>query len=159
MGIYKNKVTDFIERSLKLVEQYENLKEDFVFDEQYNHTLLINCLLGIVVLPKEKAVSHISTKRIEIMKMECGIQHTTFHLSIKTIYDLIIELRKAVAHFNIDFHSENDSGLVDWIEFKNDEKDIIIAKFYKHELLLFVNYYGKLLLTQLSHYYINNPED
>ncbi len=81
MGIYKNKITDFIERSLKLVDQYEDIKENFSFNEQYNHTLLINCLLGIIILPKEKVVSHISKKRIVEMKTECGLQHSTFDTS------------------------------------------------------------------------------
>ncbi len=69
---------------------------------------------------------------------------------------MIEELRNAIAHFNIEFHSINDSGLIDLIEFKNDEKNITIATFYKDELLLFVRYYGRILLKQLSIYYQKN---
>ena len=156
MGIYKNKVTDFIQRTLELVEQYETIKSGFAFDEQYNHTLLINCLLGLIVLPKEKAISHISIKRMVVIKREFGLEKSTFHESIKTIKDLVKELRDSTAHFNIEFRSIEESGFIDLIEFKNDEKEIIIATFYKDELLLFVKLYGQLLLRQLSVYYSLN---
>jgi len=155
MGIYKNVVTEFIERSLKLVDQYENIKECYNFDEQYNHTLLINCLLGIIVLPDEKVILHVSNERIEIMKKNCNLKNTTFDDSIRTIRELIRELRNAVAHFDIEFESLNESGLIDIIKFKNKEKNIIIATFQYNELLFFVKYYGKLLIDQLDNYYKN----
>jgi hypothetical protein len=154
MGIYKNRETDFIQRTLRLVEQYEGVKDIFEFDEQYNHTLLINCLLGLIVLPKEKVLSHVPTMRLEVMKQDCLLLKTEFHPTLKTVRDLITELRNAVAHFNIDFHSINDSGLIDVIEFKNDEKNIAIAKFHQDELLIFIKFYGDLLLQQLTKYYM-----
>lgn len=46
MGIYKDLEYGFIERTLNLIAQYESLLHKFKFEEQYNYTLLINCLTG-----------------------------------------------------------------------------------------------------------------
>ena len=46
---------DFIVRTLRLVEQYEqHVMKDVPKQEQFEVTLLINCLLGLLVLPKER---------------------------------------------------------------------------------------------------------
>ena len=55
MGNYYQLEIDFVRRTLDLIEQYEHLKDQFPFEQQFNHTLLTNCLLGLIVLPKEKA--------------------------------------------------------------------------------------------------------
>jgi len=53
MGNFYQVEIEFVRRTLNLVNQYEQLKELYDFEEQYNHTLLINCLLGLIILPKE----------------------------------------------------------------------------------------------------------
>ena len=43
MWNYKNLEYEFIERTLALIKQYKDVYPKFLFEEQYNHTLLINC--------------------------------------------------------------------------------------------------------------------
>ena len=57
MGNYRNFETDFIERSLELIAQYEVRLNEYDFEHQYNHTLLINCLLGLIVLRRRRVRS------------------------------------------------------------------------------------------------------
>ncbi len=47
---------EFIARTLKIVEQYDQFvlpNQDVTGSEQFEVTLLINCLLGLLVLPKQ----------------------------------------------------------------------------------------------------------
>lgn len=64
MGNYKNLETEFIERTLRLVSQYESLMHKYPFEEQYNYTLLINSLLGVIVMPKERTIGFLPNDRL-----------------------------------------------------------------------------------------------
>ncbi len=70
--------------------------------------------------------------------------------------DLIVALRHAIAHFNIEFHSKDDKFLIDRIEFKGKEKDndYLIATFEPNELLYFIRYYADWVLSNIR---ANNP--
>lgn len=119
MGNFRNVETEFIERTLKVIAQYEVRQKEYNFDEQYNHTLLINCLLGLIVLPKERTISYLPTDRLLItLKTDMGISISTFNPDFIYLKDLIVALRHAIAHFNIEFHSNDDKFLIDRIEFK-----------------------------------------
>jgi len=151
MGNYYQLEIDFVERTLNLIDQYEELKENFPFEHQYNHTLLTNCLLGLIVLPKEKALTYTPKMRMELVKSlaEWGITKSTFHPSIKDTRELFHRLRNAVAHFDIDFISETQEHLIDRIEFRDSEAEIHVATFYADEFLQFIRFYADTLLSNL----------
>ena len=65
MGNYYQLEIAFVRRTLSLIDQYEVLKEQFPFENQYNHTLLTS-LLRLIILPKEKALAFIP-KRQELV--------------------------------------------------------------------------------------------
>jgi hypothetical protein len=152
MGNYYQLEVDFVRRTLDLIDQYEVLKEQFPFERQYNHTLLTNCLLGLIVLPKEKALSYIPKTRIAFVKAlkEWGINKSTFNPEIKDTAELFQRLRNAVAHFDIDFISETEEHLIDRIEFRDVEAGIDVATFYSDEFLQFIRFYATTLLSNLE---------
>jgi hypothetical protein len=152
MGNYYQLEIDFVRRTLDLIDQYEVLKEQFPFERQYNHTLLTNCLLGLIVLPKEKALSYIPKTRIAFVKAlkEWGINKSSFNAEIKDTSELFQRLRNAVAHFDIDFVSETEEHLIDRIEFRDVEAGIDVATFYSDEFLQFIRFYATTLLSNLE---------
>ncbi|WP_028526006.1 HEPN family nuclease [Runella limosa] len=152
MGNYYQLEIDFVRRTLNLIDQYEELKEQYPFDQQYNHTLLTNCLLGLIVLPKEKALTYIPKTRLAFVKAlkEWGITKSTFNPEIKDTSELFQRLRNAVAHFDIDFISETPEHLIDRIEFRDVEAGIDVATFYADEFLQFLRYYSTSLLANLE---------
>ena len=152
MGNYYQLEIDFVRRTLDLIEQYEQLKDQFPFEQQFNHTLLTNCLLGLIVLPKEKALSYIPKTRIAFVKAlaEWGISKSTFNPDIKDTVELFQRLRNAVAHFDITFISETPEHLIDKIEFRDVEADLDVATFYADEFLQFIRFYATTLLTNLE---------
>ena len=150
MGNYTDLEPEFIERTIKLIGQYTDLCTKFPFDEQYNYTLTINCLLGLIVMPKERIVSYIPTTRLtNAFKEEIGLIQSVIKPEIKTLRELIKSLRHAVAHFDMNVVSENDSNTIDYIEFKDTEGDVVIANFRANELFTFLQYYSTCLLENI----------
>jgi hypothetical protein len=145
MGNYRNLEIDFIERTLELISQYEAMQYKLEFYKQYNYTLLINCLLGLVVFPKEKAISYLPKDRLtKKLREEMGINGSFINEEFADLKSLIVALRHSIAHFNIQFESNDDDFLIDRIVFKDSEKgeDYVVASFLPIELLSFIRYYG-----------------
>ena len=151
MGNYQNINHDFIERTMKLIAQYDSILYKYEFKEQYNYTLLLNCLLGIIVMPKENLFTHIPNHRItkELLN-EMGLSNSKINSQITTLRDLIIKMRHSIAHFDLEIISSNDKFLVDHILFKDSK--IIIAKFNSDELLPFLRYYADWVMSNLIKY-------
>jgi len=152
MGNYYQLEMDFVDRTLKLIDQYDEYRMRLPFEEQYNHTLLINCLLGLIVLPKEKALRYIPKERIAFVKAlkEWGIIRTTFHSEIRDTVELFHRLRNAVAHFDIEFVSDTPEYLIDRIIFTDSEAAMTVATFYSEELSQFIRFYANTLLQNLE---------
>jgi hypothetical protein len=152
MSNYQNIETDFIERTLELISQYDSMLYKYEFEKQFNHTLLINCLLGIIVFPKERAISFLPNEKItkELLK-NMGVEHSSFNTDITELKSLIIALRHSIAHFDIHFVSENDEFLINEIQFKDRDKGVnyVIATFIPSELLNFIRYYGSWFVSSI----------
>ncbi|WP_462137715.1 HEPN family nuclease [Candidatus Mycalebacterium sp.] len=60
---------EFLTRTYKLLEQYCEYVKPNVGKEAYETTLLINCLLGLLLLPKEKAMLDCISSETKIERM------------------------------------------------------------------------------------------
>jgi hypothetical protein len=152
MGNYKNIEHDFIERTMNIIAQYEHVLHNYPFEEQYNYTLLLNCLLGIIVLPKEKLYSHIPNHRItKELLHDMGLNESYVSEDIKRLRDLIHRLRNAITHYNFEVISKSEDFLIDRIVFhkSEDEGGEEIANFKSTELLPFVRYYADWVRTNI----------
>nr|WKN34357.1 HEPN family nuclease [Tunicatimonas sp. TK19036] len=156
MGNYRNIELDFITRTLALISQYEALVHRYEFKEQYNYTLLLNCLLGLVVMPKERTITHIPADRItQELRREMGLVESWVDPDIITLRQLIVKLRHAIAHFDIEITSDNQEDfLIDKIVFRDSERENSpeIARFSSSELLPFIRYYANWLISNIERY-------
>jgi hypothetical protein len=154
MGNYSKIEIDFIERTIELIEQYCSDLEKYPFEKQFNHTLVINCMLGLIIMPKEKAISYIPNERlITKYKNKIGLQHTVIHEDIKTLRELIKRLRHSVAHFSINVISEDENNRIDWIEFVDNENGgKVLARFKESEILTFLKHYTSFLVENMKKY-------
>lgn len=137
---------------MKLIAQYEGIMHKYNFEEQYNYTLLLNCLLGVIVLPKERLYSHIPNHRItKALKAEMGLIETNINADCKTLRDLIHALRNSIAHYSFEIISETKDYLIDRIVFKTpqDNGHELIANFKATELLPFLRYYADWVKSNL----------
>lgn len=150
MGNYKDLEYEFVKRTLSLISQYEHLKYNYEFTERYDHTLLINCLLGLVVMPKERTRTVIPKHKFtKAFLNEIGLVNSKVNESITDLRELIFALRNSIAHFDIKVESYNDEFLIDEIVFNDAmvDKYYEIIRFKADELLPFLRYYGTWLLS------------
>ncbi|HVR55166.1 MAG TPA: HEPN family nuclease [Pseudorhodoferax sp.] len=108
----------FSERTLALVEAYSG---------EYDATLLINCLLGLLVVPKETMLDAIPETPISKLG-EWGIEPSSIRETgqfrgkndpnPRTLRGLVFNMRHAVAHFKI--KPIPSTGEVHAFEFTND---------------------------------------
>jgi hypothetical protein len=101
---------DFIVRTLEIIKQYEKwVVPNTSESEQYEVTLLINCLLGLLVLPKERCYVNIPDKSIEELK-GWGLESRfikdwgRIRKNQHTLKELIHRMRNSVAHIRIKPH-------------------------------------------------------
>lgn len=110
----------FVDHTLKVLQSY---------DGKYNATILVNCLLGLLVVPKESfleaipedPLTELARWGIEPSSIRNPGRPTKTNPHPATLRGLVVNLRHAVAHFSIepvpassDVHSfkyTNDSGL------------------------------------------------
>jgi hypothetical protein len=151
MGNYNNLELDFIERTIRLIDQYTDMIQELEFDEQLNYTLTINCLLGLVIMPKERAITFIPKLPLnQESRKVMGLFESEIDESIEDLQELIKHLRHSIAHFDIGVISTCQNNLVDFIVFKGTGKQpAIIAKFSAPEIYPFLQYYTKVLSDNL----------
>ena len=152
MGNYHDIETEFVKRTLLLIDQYYSVLDSYPFEEQYNYTLTINCLLGLIVMPKERVISYVPTDRLSRdFLAKIGSPSLEVGENITTLRHLIKSLRNAVAHFDIAVISEDQRNLVDWLEFSDSENNsTLVARFRGSELLPFLRYYADCLLANMK---------
>jgi hypothetical protein len=149
MGNYANFEPDFINRTLALIEQYDDFIGDVDFKEQYNYTLLINCFLGLIVMPKERVIENIPEIELtQDTKEELGLANAEIKPSITNLKYFIHQLRNSIAHFNIEIKSKNDEFLVDTIIFRHINNSVV-AKIPANEIIGFLKAYANVLLQNL----------
>lgn len=113
------KSTDLIQRTKRIIEQYDE-RESYLGTEFYDVTLLLNCLLGVVVLPREEELDMVVDEPLPI-ELNNTVTYWNGTLSFK---NYIIGLRNAIVHFgkndSLSFDTESDKitkiklfGLVD----------------------------------------------
>lgn len=153
MGNYKDLEFEFIERTLALIDQYQTRLNDYEFKEQYNHTLLINCLLGLIIMPKERVGSFVPNDRLtQAFRDKVGLEQSSINAEFLTFRQLIGGLRNSIAHFNIKVESFSADFLIDEIVFLDDEKSpgYEVVRFKADEMLPFARYYALELLKNMK---------
>ena len=115
---YEDLEKDFINRTYEIIQQYNAF--EISKEKKFETTLLINCLLGLIILPKEKLLQKIENAKIAdviIFNKDVFVNE-----DIKSMRDLIFNLRHAIAHFDISATSDNDRD-INLLTFKNIKKD------------------------------------
>jgi hypothetical protein len=103
MGLYENIDVDFAKRTLKIIEQYDHSKQKG--PENFEVTLLVNCLVGLLILPRERRTDFIPDVAIEGLD-DWGIDPSFIKswgdTKSQTLRQLVRHLRNSVAHFRIE---------------------------------------------------------
>jgi hypothetical protein len=109
MGMY-NTEKDFIQRSIEIVRQYDVLKNEIPPKQQYEETMFVNFLMGLLIVTKEEYLAHIP-KGFALTTV-AGVQ-----IDLTKLF--FIQLRNAIAHYNFKLLDKDNDERIDSIEFKN----------------------------------------
>lgn len=154
MGCYRELQEDFVLRTIALMRQYNDMLHQLKFEEQFNYTLAINCMLGLIVMPKEKVETYIPNDQLTPEnRATMGLVETHIDESIQTLGELIQHLRHSIAHFDIAVHSDASGELIDRLEFRGTQNQPeSIANFKASEIYPFLCYYADKLSYNLETY-------
>lgn len=91
---YKNFEKDFVTRTLETIHKTPS---------DYEVTLLINCLLGLVVLPDEKLYNQIFTRPLNQLPAGWGLSSANIiNGNCATLKNLLHRMRHSISHFDIE---------------------------------------------------------
>ncbi|KFD40514.1 hypothetical protein DK28_0204430 [Peptococcaceae bacterium SCADC1_2_3] len=114
---YETLERDFITRTLKIICQYEKNIPKF---EQFEVTLLINCLVGLLILPKERFYKKIPNTPINQLKdwglradhiIKPGMEKRSLkELTIEklTLKEVVRRMRNSVSHFKLEVRGDGN---------------------------------------------------
>ena len=104
---------DFIIRTVDIIKKYEKYVPSA---EKYEVTLLINCLLGLLILPKERCFVNIPTNKIsELIDwgltseniINWGTRPNNMNPNhYETLLEVVHKMRNSIAHIRIVPHAD-----------------------------------------------------
>ena len=108
MGAYENIDIDFAKRTLKIPEQYDQTKQPGL--ENFEVTLLVNCLIGLLVLPQQRRndlIPDVPVEELADWGIEPGFIGSWGKVvgtcgDKQTLRRLVCHLRNGVCHFRIE---------------------------------------------------------
>ena len=114
---------DFYERTFKLLDQYSMLKEK-LNEEYYDITLLVNCLFGIIIMPKSHWHDQLKGKTFpkNISDIELKSERRVRSLNRYNVLKLFTDLRNSLAHWG-DMRNDSNYGYKN-LEFKSKKNEI-----------------------------------
>lgn len=118
MSHYKIQEYDFINRTKLIVEQYEKL--DIPKVEKFEVTLLLNCLVGLLILPQQNWFDRLPTDIINQKEWGIKEEHISFikRGETKNVKDVARHLRNSIAHYKFRAF-ENKSQDISRIKFED----------------------------------------
>jgi hypothetical protein len=110
MSNYKEQEFDFIKRTKTILAQYDSFQ--IVEKDKYEVTLLINCLVGLLILPQQNWFDQLPTELTSQKEWGIKPEHISRMKSgeTKNVKDIARHLRNSIAHYK--FEDFDKTGVV-----------------------------------------------
>ncbi len=119
MGYFKEQEYEFVKRTKIIIEQYDQFQiQD---KEKYEVTLLLNCLVGLLILPQQHWIRKLHGQ-LDLEK-DWGItsEHIQFiEGNANSVKDISTHIRNSISHYR--FVVINNNKDIDSIEFKDQDR-------------------------------------
>ena len=113
MGMYIQKEVDFVKRTRKILQDYKG---------DYKVTLLINCCVGLLIVPKEKWYNDLPTDTVN--QKDLGIAPSDIKIETSpSIKKVVRHLRNSVAHYRYTF-IDSPTKKIEGIKFTDEDSRI-----------------------------------
>lgn len=151
MSFYKNQEFEFVVRTRKIIEHYNNFQ--IREEEKFDTTLFLNCLTGLLILPQQ--IWYDKLPDILISKVKWGIKETQIKFikgkEQKDIRNIARHLRNSIAHYNFKMF-KNTKNEIDNILFEDFQNNILTFK----AIIPIVNL--KIFVYKLSEMHLENMD-
>lgn len=140
MGYYTQQEFDFVQRTKKILEQYDSIDFSKNESEKYEITLLLNCFVGLLTLPKEHWYDKLP--KTEIDEEGWGMSPDfieDIEGNSKSIQQVARHLRNSIAHYRFTL-IEDENGEIGSIKFEDckGHKSTLKAKIPVENIKLFL---------------------
>lgn len=157
MGYYTNQDLDFVKRTKDIIEQYDAFQIDKKI--KYEVTLLLNCLIGLLILPQQRLFNELP--KTVINKSEWGISTDDIWIILdrrkrneeKNILNIARHLRNSVAHYRFQAYPEkiDDIKAITFLDYLNDGTTLSFKVTIKiDDLRLFANKISDNFITKME---------
>lgn len=118
MSNYKNQEFDFVNRTKAIIEQYEKIELSKA--EKFEVTLLLNCLVGLLILPQQNWFDNLPTDIISQKEWGINDKHISFIKAgeTKNVKDIARHLRNSISHYRFRAF-DNKSNEISSIKFED----------------------------------------
>jgi len=119
MSHYKNQEFDFVNRTKTIIEQYDKL--ELAKAEKFEVTLLLNCLVGLLILPQQNWFDSLPTDLVSQKEWGISPNHiSTIKEKTRNVKDVARHLRNSISHYRFKAF-ENKSDDISSIKFEDFE--------------------------------------
>ena len=122
MSNYIKQEFDFIERTKAIIKQYDDCQISAT--DKFEVTLLLNCLVGLLILPQQHWFEYLPTDLIS--QKDWGIEenHILFihKEELKNVKNIARHLRNSISHYNFQAFG-NSNEPINEIEFKDFNRE------------------------------------
>lgn len=152
MSNYKNQEFDFIKRTKSIIEQYDNFQ--IPEKDKFEVTLLLNCLVGLFILPQQHWFDNVPTELIS--KKEWGIDksHISFikETETKNVKDIARHIRNSISHyrFKVFGNSNEKINKIKFEDFNPQNEKTFEATIPLSNFKIFVDRFSSALTTEMT---------
>lgn len=115
MSFYKKQEFDFIQRTKKIIEQYDSIHFENS-NEKFEKTLFINCLLGLLIIPQQYWFDNLPDTKTN---NSWGILESEINFIVednKSVKNITRHLRNSISHYTFQIIA-NKSNEIEKIKF------------------------------------------
>ena len=113
MSAYKQQEHDFVDRTSKILSQYDDYFKDKDISKKFEVTLMINSFVGLLILPQQEWFDQLPEELISMGEWGIDVKHIGFirnkNDNKKSVKAVATHLRNSVVHYNfIAFENKKD---------------------------------------------------
>ncbi|MCC6281436.1 MAG: hypothetical protein IT262_12590 [Saprospiraceae bacterium] len=153
MSNYKQQEYDFVNRTKEILFQYKQWSVKVPEGKRYEITLLVNCFIGLLVIPNEEWTKHLPDDLVS--EKQWGIKSE--HISLieggkKQINKIVKHLRNSVSHYEFTTvgNSKGDITRIDFKDFNRQGTQTFEATIPVINLEVFLGKFSEFMLHKME---------
>lgn len=153
MSNYKQQEYDFVNRTKEILKQYKQFIEKVPEKDRFECTLLLNCCVGLLVVPKEEWSNYLPDDLVSEKEWGLKPEHIPqIQGGKKQIKEIVTHLRNSVSHyeFTVIGNSNGDISRVDFKDFNRQGTTTFEATIPVSNLRVFLDKFSEFMLHKMK---------